>query len=77
VAAQKNKKKGCNIGSVTTCRAALLFPSAGVVRDWRILWLSACWLLVAAVMFGMTFFSERRGGSLVPCQACTAARPLL
>ncbi|KAI3428732.1 hypothetical protein D9Q98_007556 [Chlorella vulgaris] len=27
-----------------------------VVRDWRILWLSACWLLVAAVMFGMTFF---------------------
>ncbi|EFN55132.1 hypothetical protein CHLNCDRAFT_134195 [Chlorella variabilis] len=28
----------------------------GVVRDWRILWLSGCWLLVAAVMFGMTFF---------------------
>jgi hypothetical protein len=27
-----------------------------VVRDWRILWLSACWLLVAAVMFGIVFF---------------------
>lgn len=24
-----------------------------MVRDWRILWMAGCWLLVAAVMFGM------------------------
>jgi MFS family permease len=36
--------------------ASLYACPAGVLRDWRILWLSACWLLTAAVMFGITFF---------------------
>ena len=26
------------------------------MRDWRVLYLSACWLLIAAAMFGLTFF---------------------
>jgi hypothetical protein len=32
---------------------AFVAPGAAVVRDWRILWLAGCWLLIAAVMFGM------------------------
>ena len=40
---------------------------AGVVRDWRILWLSGCWLLVAAVMFGMV------GGQAAAADAAAAA----
>lgn len=27
-----------------------------MVRDWRVLWLAACWLLIAATMFGLVFF---------------------
>ena len=30
--------------------------AAAVARDWRILWLAACWLIVAAVMFSIVFF---------------------
>ncbi|KAL4428103.1 hypothetical protein ABPG75_002192 [Micractinium tetrahymenae] len=51
--------------------AALKRPLA-VVRDWRMLWMAGCWLLVAAVIFGMTFFMPllvaamfSEGGSLI------------
>ena len=37
---------------------------AAVVRDWRILWLAACWLLIAAVMYGLTFFMPLLVGAM-------------
>lgn len=59
------------------CMLSPLLPAvdnrgAGVVRDWRILWLAGCWLLIAACMFGILFFMPLLVGSMFPGRAPVA-----
>ncbi|PRW44580.1 MFS general substrate transporter [Chlorella sorokiniana] len=44
-----------------------------IIRDWRVLYLSACWLLIAAVMFGLTFFIPIIVGALFSGGAVSGA----